>query len=90
MSSMLRIRATLAQHLIEQIKSADYLEGLADDVRKLADGDETAREASDFNIVVTLYSKVEDFRKVLLADIRAANDLLKSQSGKTKEEDDNS
>lgn len=90
MSSMLRIRATLAQHLIEQIKSADYLEGLADDVRKLADGDETAREASDLNIVITLYTKVEDFRKELLADIRAANDLLKSQSGKTKEEDDNS
>jgi hypothetical protein len=69
MSTMMLIRSKLAAQLLSSIGEADYIEGLADDVKALAEANED-QDNTEVTQVIKLYEWLEIARKEYL-DLRA-------------------
>jgi hypothetical protein len=82
MSTMILIRGKLAADLLNQIGEADYVEGLADDVLKMA---KEVRDADNPKVkeVIRLYTWLEKARAEFLVLRTEVNEFLADLDEKT-------
>lgn len=79
MSTMILIRSKLAANLLAEIGKADYIEGLADAVRELAEEDEGDAPEVEVNEVIKLYEWLEIARSEYIALRTEINEILERQ-----------
>ena len=78
MSTMILIRSKLAANLLAEIGNADYVEGLADNVKELAEANEDA-DNPEVNEVIKLYEWLEIARSEYIALRTEINLILERQ-----------
>lgn len=82
MSTMLLIRAKLAANLLHTIGEADYVEGLTNDTKALAEGD-AGGITPEVEQICLLYDWIETTRQDYLTLRAKVNAFLESQGEET-------